>query len=1379
MTICNRCGGVLSAQAKTCQHCGAPVTDAAGNFGGMMGARKRAEVRERAPLPPAFDPFAAFPASPFPGTTSQPFSPSAPEPAGGANKWQASSLFDSEQLPDWLRPSTSEPERRAGMAGQGFQPRAGNDPLAQRPNQSALPTSGPLGAPPANPTFGTLGAAPVNPMAPAPQGQAGRPPMSNSPYRSSGRNATDDLFAASSLLDQSKLPEWLRSRQERPQPAGPSFTGGKAPPASELRPASPPGADPLSASSVSEGLPEWLRAMDPGAPPPTMSGRFGTSALRPPPGSAGPFGAARSPSQDRHDLPERPAPSADPFAGNQASSLGFPAREAFGGSRSMPGSFGAPPSGSADPFAGRSSLGQPLEPRQRPFGSTGPQGEALPGMSLPEASPFGSASSFGNSPFAGTSGPLNAGGPASGSPFNRQREPGGSPFGAAPGASLYAPSSGASPFGAASPFDAPAPRSAPSGRAPGSREPAAPSGERFSAGVPAEDVNLPDWLRIPEGEQRSARPTALPNSGPLSRSAEFSLPPSSAPLYMPAESAPPSSAPLYRSAERISPFAQAAPAAGAQQALPGAAPSFAPFGTASAPSAFSPQTPPPFEAASLIDEEALPGWLSGSGQTEPLPLPITVSESVTGSRPRQEASEKASTGGDAGNQGAGRSAEQEEDLPDWLRQVYSEASVPALENQPAAPAWERPAPTVLSAPSAVPQAEVSNVFNASDLLDQHVMPDWLREASETSPLASVEGLTQAAKTRGGVDAQATGAAPLSANSLLDEASLPEWLRKIEADGPPAPFKGSLPTTGGLPAGTTSGIFSAAELIDTQALPAWLKTEPGKAAAPGAPLPAAPATPAAVSPFGSISNVFSAAELVDTQALPAWLKADNAEGGAAAPASAAPERAAAGSSSGVFSPAELIDTHALPAWLKAEGQDAAGEKAASASQPASALGSNSGVFSAAELVDTQALPAWLKQESSAPTPSTPVGEGRAENLSKLSPLPTGFAKQQTGSFSAAELVDTQALPAWLKGAADPSASLPPTSPIRSGPLSAPESERFSAAELIDTQALPTWMKNSEEASLLSPSGLANVPQSGGGDGFSAPELIDPQALPTWMREGSAVEGQQTPGNSAAFQPAQPAQPQSSDLPRTGSLIGASLIDKNELPDWLQGQGNFERPGAHASDNEEGDTPQARVPRRPRISTEANRAPSQAAASVFSSVLGPAAGEDHSQAPSAGRGSPQQAARAGAPQRGQAGQAPGAKKGNEPAGRAPASDSSSDGWESYVPDRSAVGERSGVRRMPPPAPEGMQEWEAPPGRRSSTTGQAFGRAGGPPAREQGAGSAPQWRELPRPDAPQGARQRFEEAGWEGGPEMPLGYAEDEDVGPPSGVFAKIKRVLGFKR
>jgi hypothetical protein len=1335
VTICNRCGGVLSAQAKICQHCGALVSEAAGNLGGVMGARNRAEVRERAPLPPTFDPFAAFPAAPFPGMTSQPLSAGTPEAAAGSGRRQAPSPFGSEQLPDWLRPSTSELPRRGGEPGQSFQPRAGNDAFAPRPNQGMAPSSDPLG-----------GVPPVNPMAPA-----ARPPVSSSPYRSGGRNASDDLFAASSLLDQNKLPEWLRSRQERsPAPSQPQ----RAP---EPRPTSLPGADPFAVSSVSENLPEWLRAMDPGAPPPTMSGRFGAGGPRVQPGAGRPSGASRSLNQERRELPERPAPAADPFGGNPASPFGGSARDPFGNNRPAPGAFGAPPAGSADPFAGRSAPGQPWEPRPRPLSASGPQGGPPAGMPQPAPSPFGPISGPGGPPFAGAGGSPVGGAPANGSPFSRQRQPEGSPFGpsSGPGASMYPAPSGTSPFGAASAFDAFAPRSAPFGSAPASYEPAAPFSERFAA-APAERTNLPDWLRIEE--RPPARPAGLPNS---------------APLYWPAEpAAPPSSAPLYRPVERIPPVAPPAPAVEAPQAMPASAQPLAPVSDASA-------SPSPFDLSSLIEEDALPEWLSKTSQTEPLPLPITVADSVTGSKAPGKAGERASAGAGTQGQDTGRAAEREEDLPDWLRQVYSEARVPALEHQPAPAAAESAKEAPPSTPPAIPQAEVSNIFNAADLLDQHSMPDWLREASQTSPLASVEGPAPATPARTGPGAQTPESASFLASSLLDEASLPEWLRKIEADGPPAPFQTSLlPTTGGLPAGATSDIFSAAELIDTQALPAWLKSGPEPNSTPGTtPAPAAPVASAPASSLGSSSEVFSAAELVDTQMLPSWLKSAGEASGSSDPASVPPEGAALEGASGAFSPAELIDTQALPAWLKAEGTSAEGEQTANYAGSPEDVGADSGTFSPAELIDTQALPAWLKQEGAAPAPATSAADGRSEGVSKLSPLPAGFAKQQTGSFAAAELVDTQALPAWLKGATDPSASLPPTAPARSSPLAAPEGERFSAAELIDTQALPTWMKDGEAADPLAPpaptsfSGPAEA-SAGSGSGFSAPELIDPQALPSWLQEAGAGGGAEAPSRAAAPQPSQQRQSQDPALPEAGSLVGASLIDHNELPGWLQGEGNFERPGLRASGNEEAEVPQARVPRRPRLSTEANRAPSQAAASVFSSVLGPVAGEEHTQAPLTGRGSPQ---------RSQPGQPAGARRNSEPGGRAPAGSASpAESWEGAAPGRPASGEMPPARRTSPQAPEVAYEWEAPQGRRSSISGQSAGRAGGLATRGQGADEpSQQWRDLQRRDAPPGARQRFEEAGWEGGPEMPLGYAEDEDFGPPSGVFAKIKRVLGFRR
>src|SRR5262249_49505920 len=125
-----------------------------------------------------------------------------------------------------------------------------------------------------------------------------------------------------------------------------------------------------------------------------MSTRFGTSALRPPPGNSGPLGANRPPYQDRPELPERSAPSSAPFSGNQASPFGSPAKDPFGNSRPAspaPSPFGAAPTGGPDPFAGRSSLGQPFEQRPRSFGASGPQNGPLTGMPSSGASPFGSA----------------------------------------------------------------------------------------------------------------------------------------------------------------------------------------------------------------------------------------------------------------------------------------------------------------------------------------------------------------------------------------------------------------------------------------------------------------------------------------------------------------------------------------------------------------------------------------------------------------------------------------------------------------------------------------------------------------------------------------------------------------------------------------------------------------------------------------------------------------------------------------------------------------------------------------------------------------------------------------------------------------------------
>lgn len=822
----------------------------------------------------------------------------------------------------------------------------------------------------------------------------------------------------------------------------------------------------------------------------------------------------------------------------------------------------------------------------------------------------------------------------------------------------------------------------------------------------------------------------------------------------------------------------------------------------------------PFDGSALVDEQSLPGWLSNRNETEPLPLPFTVSDSIGTGKAKGE---RGNTGeaGQRASAGASRGTD-EEALPEWLRQVYADAQVPSLSGtQPPAP----PEKSKLS---------------GSDLVDVRAVPKWLQEASQTSPLPDfpAEALWASlppsalpparpqqpsgsawpgvSLSAGSGDTSSSppppGADGFSGRMLIDEEALPEWLRQGDTGLPPRGAVSSSPAEAKQriepPLGSASGIFSAAELVDTQSLPAWMKAE-GSAAEPGK-------TSAPVGqdgPSGSASGIFSAAELVDTQSLPAWMRSE------APPAGQAKQSAlsASGSASGIFSAAELVDTQSLPAWLRT-GETASGTDRAS--QPGSAsgpAGSASGIFSAAELVDTQSLPAWLRSEASAapPASSTPAAPGASGgfargNTSKIAAIPTGFSSQQTGGFSAAELVDTHSLPAWLKGAVgDPGAS-------QAGQQSQARAagSQMSAAELVDTQSLPAWMKEAGQAGPTAASGQTGE--------FSAASLVDPEALPPWLRAAEGGEPLAQPAQRAG-QSGAPAE-MGRAAPEPSSFSAASLIDQEQLPEWLR---NPQRPGAPGAGMEQEEGPHAHVPRRPRQPVEPNRAPSQAAANVFSSVLGPTAGEGQPQgrrapaqremtpaerggAPWPGSG-PGQAGEWGGPDAGTRSQPPrppskpqqGRFEGEPGRGfdqRAGARNEWQDAFDE-MPDAQGAGpegRRPGGRQSGQMSPsqrswqqETSGEWGAPqdqPGGWQGGMGMpadSLGQAGAglPPRFDEGEFAAP---------PPQQRRGKqptpvYEEEadGWEGIPEYGAGAAGDDEVGPPSGVFAKIKRVLGFGR
>jgi hypothetical protein len=433
---------------------------------------------------------------------------------------------------------------------------------------------------------------------------------------------------------------------------------------------------------------------------------------------------------------------------------------------------------------------------------------------------------------------------------------------------------------------------------------------------------------------------------------------------------------------------------------------------------------------------------------------------------------------------------------------------------------------------------------------------------------------------------------------------------------------------------------------------------------------------------------------------------------------------------------------------------------------------------------------------------------------MTPMPAGFATQQTGAFSAAELVDTKALPTWMKEA-KPEAG----TQSAQGSAKAPEST-MPASELVDTGALPVWLRGAESSTgSMSASGVyagglstarGTPPSAASSDqtgGFSAASLVDPQALPEWLRPAqsgglnpNAVSSQSGSGADWGRDPAE----------QSGFSAG-TLIDPNELPDWMKGQEGVQRPGAQPAEDDGEEGPQARVPRRPRLSTEPDRAPSQAAASVFSSVLGPTAGEDQRNAASLG-GRPAPLGDTAPSERSnpfgqlsaQAQNRPGTETNgwNQPLSGAPRAsgalgslegqqgrgfDQSSAGdWSASLggeplerqrPGYRALGPLSEQRSRPAFQPEEPEEM-GPPARRSA-------EQSGRPLADPGFGMAGNQRPDPFAgrSAGRGAPENFgyqqEYAGWEGGPGYDPDFAGDDEAGPPSGMFAKLKRMLGFGR
>lgn len=270
---------------------------------------------------------------------------------------------------------------------------------------------------------------------------------------------------------------------------------------------------------------------------------------------------------------------------------------------------------------------------------------------------------------------------------------------------------------------------------------------------------------------------------------------------------------------------------------------------------------------------------------------------------------------------------------------------------------------------------------------------------------------------------------------------------------------------------------------------------------------------------------------------------------------------------------------LPAWL---------ESLRVHEQPGSTANEQP-YFSPADLIDEGALPGWMRPENAEMLEKGNSGKFPAWRPPATAPAPNtdeGMLPQK--GFSAHSLLDEQSLPSWVQeNQAASRAAFDAPGPIGGDPT--PPSRGFSAQDLIDQQALPQWMQGNQPGQ---PAGFPTAAPQDGQARMAASSLLDMNSLPNWLRENEHTQGQpgQIPGAH-------------------GNLSGSSLIDANALPDWLRSADAQQQAGMPpvgdarppASYGAASRVESVRVPSRPR-GEMIPQGQSEAAANVFSSMLG---------------------------------------------------------------------------------------------------------------------------------------------------------------------------------
>ncbi len=383
-----------------------------------------------------------------------------------------------------------------------------------------------------------------------------------------------------------------------------------------------------------------------------------------------------------------------------------------------------------------------------------------------------------------------------------------------------------------------------------------------------------------------------------------------------------------------------------------------------------------------------------------------------------------------------------------------------------------------------------------------------------------------------------------------------------------------------------------EAQDQVALPAWLESLRAgeRSAAP-------------------VNNTppFSAPNFVEEGSLPSWMRPERGEGSGNTDAnpvvSAYPGQGAVAQPGQGITAQSLVDENALPPWLS-EGKIAAAQS--SPAQP----------IQASSLVEQEDVPEWMKTLQ--PQSSTPFSNERRPEPKPVAP------SQPLSGMSAHDLIDPQAVPDWMKAQGNQGNASAPRGMAQDmgGQQSAQTTQRntgqsmpnqmagFSAASLLDENALPQWLHESGSNARQS-----NQSAAGGvGNGWGS--------VPSPSYPAASNTGTYTPMQDNSWSAQVPPQtPMGSPSQQGQGMPASSFIDEDALPPWLrtadqqQGASNGSAYGSQIGSpmgtpmgSQVRQAPIAprhvdnvRVPNRPRNENGFSDT-SESAANVFASMLG---------------------------------------------------------------------------------------------------------------------------------------------------------------------------------